>query len=1215
MECFIYEWCECDEVDDDTRNTKFMIRGYGIDRMGKDVVVVIDDFPPYMYVELPSNRKWEQNSETIKSLMTRMEEGFERLHCRKPKVARLMYKKKLYYYDRPQKALYPFIFIAFHSKTDRISCSRFLVKQKRFAVYGQPVDVKCHEHEASPLLQFLSFRDLPSAGWVKVSGQMEEGSLFHCDIQINASYKGVERPASDINEIPSSRKISFDIEVNSSDRNKMPDPRKKDDVIFQISCIYEYEQIRENILLTLGKTNLVETEFENSTTIVHHFNTEKDLLMGFKKLIVEKNPHILLGYNIFGFDIPYMIDRAKFHNIFFVWSMHGRLSQTESQEKLISWSSSAYQNQEFRFLELEGRIQIDLLPIIRRDYKLRNYKLSTVAQHFLGSSKDPLTAQDIFSFYRRGVGKQDEFGQKLLTCVGRYCLQDAILVLDLFHKLQTWIGLIEMAKLCNTSIHALYTQGQQIKVFSQIYKICMHKHIVVESSLYHKNQISQYMGAYVFDPMPGIYNNVIPFDFSSLYPSVIMAYNIDYTTFVQNDSIPDTDCHVIEWKEEENDKHYRFRFIKEPKGMLPALLEDLLSQRKKTKSEMKSLSKDSLMYTVLDKRQLAYKVSANSMYGAMGVTKGYLPFLPGAMSTTAKGRQSIQKAAEYVQKTHHGHLIYGDSVAHYTPIIIRHCDRIHIGPVEDVLEMISSSRLWMSCAEYGKETKQHVDLKDVYTWTEKGWTRLYRIIRHKLAPYKKMVRVVTETAIVDVTDDHSLLDRQGRVVSTKSMGMDTLLMHSELPSPKEIATLYHHNCNGGNDSCMIARSLMNDIKSSDKDDLEVVMEIDANTQTTLQSLIFYAVEHGWHWQFSVSDELEHSRELRIHFTKENVRNQTKMTNMAQKMLRIQELEHDKNAYVYDLTTENHHFAAGIGNMIVHNTDSIYCHFPHVQVKDLWNFALSVEKEFLHLFPDPMRLVFEEKMYSRFLIFTKKRYLALTQNQDLSIDKDLTIRGVLLARRDNCLWIRYIYENLVRRLMDPHVEILLEDVQYFLIEEFNKLFSHYWDLSYITITKAVGKDYKVKSCPGYDERTLQITDYKKWGKRMDELGIHRKSVSWLQEYKEKVMPAHAQLACKMKRRGIPVEAGSRIEFIMVQHEDLKAKSFKKIEDPDYQRTYSDIIRIDYLYVLHLASNPLDQLLNVCFKIPTFVRQQYELRMVKQKVLIELESLFSPNIKVK
>ena len=111
---------------------------------------------------------------------------------------------------------------------------------------------------------------------------------------------------------------------------------------------------------------------------------------------------------------------------------------------------------------------------------------------------------------------------------------------------------------------------------------------------------------------------------------------------------------------------------------MPALLEFLLGARKETRKEIKvlknrlkteELDKDEqesikTKITVLNKRQLAYKVSANSMYGAMGVRRGYLPLL-GAMCTTAKGRQSIEKAANEIQKNHKGTLIYGDTDSAY----------------------------------------------------------------------------------------------------------------------------------------------------------------------------------------------------------------------------------------------------------------------------------------------------------------------------------------------------------------------------------------------------------------------------------------------------------------------------------------------------------------------------------------------------------------------
>jgi hypothetical protein len=190
---------------------------------------------------------------------------------------------------------------------------------------------------------------------------------------------------------------------------------------------------------------------------------------------------------------------------------------------------------------------------------------------------------------------------------------------------------------------------------------------------------------------------------------------------------------------------------------------------------------------------------------------------------------------------------------------------------------------------------------------------------------------------------------------------------------------------------------------------------------------------------------------------------------------------------------------------------------------------------------------------------------------------------------------------------------IQDIEYFLIGEFDKLCSHYWDSSHITISKAVGKDYKTKPCPGYDERTHEIVDAKKYMKRLQELGIRPKSKQWRQEYYEKVLPAHAQLANRMKRRGIPVEPGTRLEYIMVQHEDIKAKTFQKIEDPHYQKLYSDILRIDFLYIMHLAINPLDQLLETSFKRKKFVEEQYNLRLKKHKLLLELMAVFSPTLK--
>jgi DNA polymerase elongation subunit (family B) len=129
----------------------------------------------------------------------------------------------------------------------------------------------------------------------------------------------------------------------------------------------------------------------------------------------------------------------------------------------------------------------------------------------------------------------------------------------------------------------------------------------------------------------------------------------------------------------------KYRFLKEPKGVIPTVLQNLLDARKHTrKVDMKAVYKqiDELklldekgnagkikelqgVIDVLDKRQLAYKVSCNSMYGAMGVRRGYLPFMPGAMCTTYMGRVNIEKVAATIPKKFGGELVYGDTDSNY----------------------------------------------------------------------------------------------------------------------------------------------------------------------------------------------------------------------------------------------------------------------------------------------------------------------------------------------------------------------------------------------------------------------------------------------------------------------------------------------------------------------------------------------------------------------
>ena len=112
----------------------------------------------------------------------------------------------------------------------------------------------------------------------------------------------------------------------------------------------------------------------------------------------------------------------------------------------------------------------------------------------------------------------------------------------------------------------------------------------------------------------------------------------------------------------------------------------------------------------------------------------------------------------------------------------------------------------------------------------------------------------------------------------------------------------------------------------------------------------------------------------------------------------------ENTYIYDIQTGNHHFAAGVGQIVVHNSNYIY--FPHLKnAQETWDYAIEVADEVTKLFPPPIKLEFEEEIYAFFFILSKKRYMYRKCLRDGVIDQKIGKKGVLLARRDNSKFVR------------------------------------------------------------------------------------------------------------------------------------------------------------------------------------------------------------------
>src|SRR5882672_7726437 len=261
--------------------------------------------------------------------------------------------------------------------------------------------------------------------------------------------------------------------------------------------------------------------------------------------------------------------------------------------------------------------------------------------------------------------------------------QDAYLPQRLMDKLMCFINYTEMARVTGVPFNFLLSRGQSIKVLSQLYRKANDDGYVIPSMksegmdvLWFHVRFSnprlgsdeQYEGATVIEPKRGYYDvPIATLDFSSLYPSIIQAHNLCYTTLLNKTAIEKLGL--------KKDEDYivtpngdMFCTAKVRKGLLSQILEELLGARKKAKREL-AVETDPFKKAVLNGRQLALKISANSVYGLTGATVGKLPCLAIASSTTSYGRQMIEKTKEEVEKkytiangyTHDAQVIYGDT--------------------------------------------------------------------------------------------------------------------------------------------------------------------------------------------------------------------------------------------------------------------------------------------------------------------------------------------------------------------------------------------------------------------------------------------------------------------------------------------------------------------------------------------------------------------------
>ena len=594
---------------------------------GKSVCVTTS-FEPYFFVKLPRGTT-EQDVRVLYNDLNKLRPDHVTSYS-------LTEKKDVWGFQNNEKFAYM-----------RLNFKTLADRRKVNSVFGYNREyMKYHVYESNldPVLRLMHRTGIQSTGWLDTGGDCVRSHLAKVDIDLWCnnwqSLKPVER-----DDIAPFVVASVDIECNSS-TGKFPNADVPGDACFQIAislCKFGNDEPYEKTCLCYKKTD---------GPYVMSFDTEREMLEAFQKYIQEKDVDIITGWNIFGFDLEYIYKRALLTDCNEEFFNLGKLHDPPSQLLLKKLSSSALGDNFLKLLPMTGRFIFDMFHEVKKGYKLDSYKLNEVSKLYLGDQKIDMSPKEMFARYKEGDPKK-------LAEVAAYCIKDTLLPHKLLKKLCTLLNLLEMAKATWVPLCFLVERGQQIKVFSQLTKKARELGYMVPTIKYGSLPEEPYEGATVLEAQKGAYYTPITaLDFEALYPSIMMAHNLCYSTLVMDERRYGNIPGIVYETFKIGEKVYKF--AQGVPSLLPAILMELKQFRKKAKRDMAAATGS--MKEVYNGKQLAYKISMNSVYGFTGAGKGILPCVPIASTTTCRGRGMIEETKNYVEENFPGAKVrYGDT--------------------------------------------------------------------------------------------------------------------------------------------------------------------------------------------------------------------------------------------------------------------------------------------------------------------------------------------------------------------------------------------------------------------------------------------------------------------------------------------------------------------------------------------------------------------------
>lgn len=603
------------DIDYITHDEKPVMRLFGKVKGEKsnDLIALDDSFVPYLYI-LPVT--------DIDKCMKDLEELEKEDELEFTKLEKVLKKD----FQVPTE----FIKISFNHPQD--------VPKYRDKIWDLDSVKQLREHDIPFYRRYLIDNGLVPMAELELEGELIDSfETIDSDDDSLEILKLNESPKTANTDFQQFRMMSFDLEVRNP--HGMPNPNEDEIIMIGIDS-------------NVGVRKVISTkgdEFEQDPEMyfIEKVDSEKEMIESFIKTVKENNIDIIIGYNSDVFDFPYLKDRAK------IWGIDLDLGVDGSSIKFIR---RGYNNA----ATFKGLLHVDLYLVMRRYMSLDRYTLERVYFEFFGEEKIDVPGDRIYEFWDNG-GKE-------LKNLFKYSLDDVVSTLKIAQEtLPLNLELTRIVGQPFVDVTRMAT-GQQaewylVRKAYEVDEVVPNKPNMTMKNIKERGSNS---GGYVKEPEIGLHENLVQFDFKSLYPTLIISKNIspdvlvndnssynakfedfeDYETcYDEIDSIKEDEMSSAIDDDEEyyiSPEHF-FKFKKEPQGFIPSALEDILNERFAVKNRMKATD-DPILRKGLDVQQQALKRLANTMYGVYGFLRFRWYSFECAQSITAWGRQHIKKA-------------------------------------------------------------------------------------------------------------------------------------------------------------------------------------------------------------------------------------------------------------------------------------------------------------------------------------------------------------------------------------------------------------------------------------------------------------------------------------------------------------------------------------------------------------------------------------------